>query len=293
MSLACIHTHTIFCDGEDDVETCCRTAFSKGLACLGFSAHAPILKKTGLTSEWHMTEKNLPKYIDEVEAAKKRWEGRLPVYLGLEVDYIENLMGPADRDIQDLNLDFIIGSVHYVFPPKGNPFTVDDKAGNVLRGIREGYGGDPQGMVEYYMNAQEAMIRAGSFDVLGHADVIRKHNLGPGKQKNRIFPEDSAYYRAKITSLAALLAGRGVPAEVNTSGLNRGLMTDCYPSLELLKLFRENRVPMLINADAHKAEHIGGNYEKARAEMLSAGYTESLIFEGRKDGRSVWKSEKL
>jgi len=176
---------------------------------------------------------------------------------------------------------------------KGKPFTVDHTAESVDRGIKEGYGGDPLGMVEAYFAAEASMIRAGGFDVLAHPDLVRKNNSGPQHRRNRLFSEDSAFYREKISSIATLMAGRGIPSEVNTGGLNRGKMGDCYPSPEFLELFREKGVPMLINSDAHRAEDLDGHYDKARMAMLSAGYTETLIFEGRRNGEAVWRKEKL
>jgi len=293
MPLACIHTHTLFCDGADDVETCCRSAYKKGLACLGFSSHAPIQKKTGFRNECNLAEERLEEYINEVLAAKKRWEGKLDIYLGLEVDFIENLTGPTDRDLAELGLDFIIGSVHYVIPPKGEPFTVDHTADAVDRGIKEGYGGDPMGMVEAYLDAEIAMIRAGGFDVLGHPDLVKKNNSLPGKTENRLFSENEKTYREKTALIAAATAKAGIPSEVNTGGMNRGKTRDCYPSLPFLRLFRENGVPMIINADAHKAEDLDGHYDEARLSMLEAGYTETLIFSGRHNGQPKWKKLKL
>ena len=288
MPLGCIHTHTNFCDGTDDVETCCRTAYEKGLACLGFSAHAPITSKTGITSSWNLPDERLPEYLKTVREAKKRWEGKLPVYLGLEVDFIEGLMGPADDDYREMDLDFIIGSVHYVFPPNGQLFTVDDSFENVYAGISKGFDGDPMGMVEAYYHSVASMILAGGLDVLGHADVVRKNN-----PSDELFPEDDDFYLEQIITLAGLMGEAGIPAEINTGGLVRDATKDCYPSLDLLTLFRENGVPMVINADAHKAQDLDGNYDIARKTLLSAGYTESLIFKGRKDGKAVWESEKL
>ena len=288
MALACIHTHTTFCDGHDDVETFCRRACEKGLESLGFSAHAPITGKTGIRSSWNLPDEKLPDYLEAVRAAKKRWEGKLPIYLGLELDFIPGLIGPADRDYREMGLDFIIGSVHFVIPPRGEPFTVDDSAENVDRGIQEGFGGDPMGMVEAYWNSLEAMIRAGGFDLLGHADLIKKNNAG-----NRLFSEDTDSYRKRTAAIAALMGSTGLSAEINTGGINRGKIKDCYPSPGFLKLFREHNVPMVINADAHKAEDLDGHYEEARQALLAAGYTETSLFEGRKNGRAVWRKEKL
>jgi len=288
MPFACIHTHTDFCDGFDDIETICRTAFEKGLRSVGFSAHAPITAKTGMANDWNMRDDRLDDYLESVRAAKKRWEGKLPVYLGLEVDFIEGLMGPADKDYREMGLDYIIGSVHFVIPPKAEPFTVDDMAENVDRGIREGYGGDPAAMVEAYWKAQEAMIRAGGFDVLGHPDVVKKNNAN-----QRLFQENSEFHQSKTALIASLMAETGVPAEINSGGLNRGKIKDCYPSLSFLKLFREKNVPIVINSDAHRAKDLDGNYDAAGERLLAAGYTETVIFSGRENNKAIWEKIKL
>ena len=288
MPLACIHTHTIFCDGADDIETCCRKAYEKGLSSIGFSSHAPVEKKTGFRTNWNLSEEKLPQYIEAVLAAKKRWDGKLPVYLGLEVDFIPGLIGPADKDYREMGLDFIIGGSHYVVPQKGEPFTVDDDPEMLSHNIKEYFAGDPAGMLEAFFKSAEAMIRAGGFDLLAHPDIVKKNN-----SDGRFFSEDDRYYRERATSMVALMAERGIPAEVNTGGMNRGKTKDCYPSLFFLKLFREHGVPMVINADAHNADDLDGYYEEAKKAMLEAGFTETLLFCGRENGRAVWKAEKL
>ena len=293
MPLACIHTHTNFCDGSDDIETCCQIAHRKGLESLGFSSHAPIFRKTGIQSSWVLSEDRLAEYIESVEAAKKRWKGKLPVYLGLEVEYIPGLIGPGDKDYREMNLDYIIASVHYVTPQHGEPFTVDDSYEKVCKGIKEGYGSDPMGMVEAYYRAEASMIREGGFDVLGHPDLVKKNNSGPPLNEKKLFSEDENSYKNMTSEIASLMAGTGFISEVNTGGINRGKIKDCYPSLAFLKLFREQGIQMVINADAHKAEDVDGHYGEARETMLAAGYKESMLFEGRINGKAVWKSEKL
>jgi histidinol-phosphatase (PHP family) len=288
MTYSCIHTHTHFCDGKGDVESFCLKALEKGFASLGFSAHAPILKKTGMATAWHMREEGLEAYLDEVRAAKRRWEGRLSVYLGLEVDFIPGLMGPADTDYRDMGLDYIIGSVHYVIPPQGAPFTVDGPPEELEQGVRGGWGGDARGMVNAYWDSLEAMLRAGGLDVLGHPDLVKKNNL-----HNRWFSEEDEFYRQRTLAAAALASQTGVTAEINTGGMNRKKLSVPYPSLSFLRLFREKGVPMVINADAHRSEDIDGHYADARKALLEAGYTETALFEGRKDGLAHWRFEKL
>jgi len=288
MGLACIHTHTFFCDGKDDIETFCRAAHEKGMDSLGFSAHAPIFKKTGIRTDWHLKDERLEEYLDSVRSAKKRWEGKLPVYLGMEVDFIPGITGPTDKFYQDMGLDYIIASVHYVVPPRGELFTVDGPPEEVEQGIKEGFGGDPMGMVQSYLDSEEAMIRAGGFDVLGHPDLAKLHNRG-----NKFFDPQSDFYLKRIATLAALLAETGVPSEINTGGINRDKISECYPSLDFLKCFRKQNVPIVINADAHRAKDLDGNYEEARKAMLEAGYTETVLFGGRINDKAIWKSKKL
>ena len=288
MNLACIHTHTILDDGSDDIETMCRIAFEKGLESIGFSGHSPIEKKTGISNSWNRLNENLPEYLDEVRAAKKRWEGKLPVYLGLEVEFIPGLTGPADREYHEMGLDFIIGAVHYVIPPKGKPFAVDNVPEKADRSIRECYGGDVMAMLKDYFDSIAAMIRAGGFDMLAHVDLVKKNNSG-----SRMFSEDDENYRAMAAPLTALTAAAGIPAECNTGGMNRGKINDCYPSLWLLKLFREHGVPMVINADAHNAMDLDGYYREAVETLLLAGYTETALFRGRSNGQAVWENVPL
>jgi histidinol-phosphatase (PHP family) len=288
MRYSCIHTHTHFCDGKGDVESFCLKALEKGFASLGFSAHAPILKKTGIATDWTMKEERLEAYLDEVRAAKRRWEGRLRIYLGLEVDFIPGLMGPADRDYRDMGLDYIIGSVHFVVPPIGAPFTVDGPPEELEQGIREGWGGDLRAAVNAYWDSLEAMLRAGGLVVLGHADLIKKNN-----PRNRWFSEADEFYRLRTGAAAALAAQTGVTAEINTGGMNRRKLPVPYPSLPFLRLFREKGVPMVINADAHCPEDLDGHYGEAREALLAAGYTGTALFEGRKDGLAQWRLETL
>ncbi|GHV78244.1 histidinol-phosphatase [Spirochaetia bacterium] len=280
MSANCLHTHTEFCDGKGSVEAFCQAAYAKGLSALGFSAHAPITKKTGLKTDWHLADERLDEYIDTVNAARRLWAGKLPVYLGLEVDYIKGLSSPADKDFQSLGLDYIIGSVHYVFPPAGGePFTVDDEAAVFEREVSRHFSGDGEAVMEAYWDAVEGMISQGGFDILGHLDLIRKNN-----PRGEYFNPQGERYRRRIRQIAPKAARSGAVVEVNTGGINRGKTADPYPSRELLALLRAAGARVTITADAHEPDHLGGGYDTAREILLRAGYTETVEFEGPERG---------
>ncbi|MDR0400162.1 MAG: histidinol-phosphatase [Treponema sp.] len=289
--LSCLHTHTFFCDGQDDVETYCRRAWEGGFHSLGFSAHGPITKKTGLASDWNLPEERLEAYLDAVREARRRWEGKLRIYLGMEVDYIGGLTGPADKEYRALGLDYLIGSVHYLIPPRSVPFTVDGSREELDRGLREGFGGDGEALMHCYWDQVAAMIRAGGFEILGHADLIKKNNRPLQGGKPFFDPAGPGYLQrtGEIAALAGEAAGSGMAVELNTGGMNRGGASEAYPSPAMLRLFRENGVPAIINADAHRAQDLDGHYGEALEMMRQAGYRSTALFEGKEGGRPRWR----
>jgi histidinol-phosphatase (PHP family) len=252
-----MHTHTIFCDGHDDVETMCRAAYEKKLYAVGFSAHAPIFKQPGIDSDSHLKEEKVDEYVSEVLAAKKRWQGKLAVFLGYEVDYIKGMRSPLDSDIRAINPDFLIGSVHYIFPDNGTqPCTVDGPPEEFEKGLKDGFGGDAGALMHCYYDAVLQMIEEGGFDILAHADLIKKNC-----QDKNLWDEKDEFVRQK--EIAASTSRTELVVEVNTGGINRVKIRDVYPSLPFLRLFREYNVPVIITADAHSARHISGNYDIA------------------------------
>jgi histidinol-phosphatase (PHP family) len=272
-----MHTHTEWCDGRGDVESFCRAAYAKGLAAIGFSAHAPLTKKTGLKTDWHLRDEDLGRHIDTVNAARRRWAGKLRVYLGLEIEYIRGLTGPADRDFQGLDLDYCIGSVHYLFPRKGgDPFTVDDSADSFERAMERHFPGDGEAMAEIYWDAVEEMLSLGGFDILGHLDLVMKNN-----QDGRYFDPTGERYRRRMARIAALAARSAAVVELNTGGLNRGTTREPYPSRELLALLRLEGAAVTITADAHEPAQLDGHYGLARKLLAEAGYAETMEFQGK------------
>ncbi|MDR0452113.1 MAG: histidinol-phosphatase [Treponema sp.] len=288
MTYTSLHTHTDFCDGKDDVETMCRAAFEKGFASVGFSAHAPVDHAIGRTI-WHLPQERLGEYLDAVRSAKQRWAGKIDVYLGLEVDYIRGRMGPADRAYRELGLDYIIGAVHYVFPPDGGePSIVDLAAEEFETGLIGRFGGDGEALAAAYWEAEAEMIRLGGFDILGHLDLVKKNNSG-----DRWFSTAAPPYLEKSAALIPLIAAAGCVVEVNTGGMNRGIIGEPYPSPRLLSLLCRAGVPAAVTADAHETAHLGGHYGEARDALLKAGYRRAAVFKGRRAGKPLWESEEI
>jgi histidinol-phosphatase (PHP family) len=284
MSYSCLHTHTAFCDGSGTVEDFCEAAYKKKFVSIGFSAHAPVKKKTGLKTNWHLADERLGEYCGAVLDARERWRGKLDVYLGLEVDFIDGFISAAGFDCGALGLDYLIGSVHYVTPTR----CVDSSPDEFEKMLNEDFGGNATALAGRYWDCMELMICGGGFDIIAHADLVKKNN-----KSDRWFSEKDEHYIKRLERIAGVISESGLVTEVNTGGLNRGATVEPYPSLRLLRMLKEKGAPVMINADAHEPEHLGGFYDEARRILQEAGFTHHNLFQGRKNGKPVWKQEPL
>ncbi len=295
MNYACLHTHTTFCDGHDTVEALCKSAWEQGLSILGFSAHAPLPPESGIQTQWHLPMERLEAYIEAVQGAKKAWAGKLAIYVGLEIDYIQGLCGPADHRFDAYDLDYRIGSVHYISKPDlSNYFTVDGPASEWEGGVQELFSGDYEAAAHAYWMNVEAMIQAGGFDILGHIDLVKKNHK---PWWNDHTPES---YRRDVQRVLRSLQKKGIVVEVNTGAINRGTMNETYPSLGILREMRQFSIPVTINADAHSRAHLKGNYDRAIQVLQESGYEEIVNFHKNTkgplygtNGPSAWMRERL
>ncbi len=274
------HTHCEFCDGKATAAVMAQTARDHGFSILGFSSHAPLPFDTA----WNLRLARLPEYVDTIRALGRQHAPDMQVLVGLEVDYIEGLCGPADGKFRDAGLDYTIGSTHYVTPggvagpeslvpgPTGNPpfgFTVDESEPRFERDLAHFYGGDIQRLVDDYYAAVAASVKAGGFDILGHMDLIRKNNGGQSR-----FNEGSERYRAAVMQVVDALPGTGIIVEINTGGMARGKTDTPYPSLWILKELKARSVPVCVNADAHAPEHLLAHRDAGLRLAAEAGYRE-------------------
>lgn len=302
-----MHTHTIFCDGKTDMETMCQKAFSLGFESIGFSSHSPVTGKTGIKSSFNLPDEKLPQYIDAALEARKRWKGKLKVYLGLEVDYIEGLCGPADADIRELPLDYVIGAIHYLASPKdGTYFTVDGPPEEFDPGLEQ-FDNDGLALCTAYYDAYKKMVWTGSSDILAHLDLVKKNNEIRKRNGAGFFssedPEYIKLYAETVDAIASVrakaidikLSNGFVPpiVEVNTGGMVRSQMPEPYPGLAILQLLAEQNIPLMVNADAHAPKHLGGAYKEAWRLMRQAGYIKVLVPEGIHNGKTVWRVDFL
>lgn len=258
------HTHTTFCDGNDSPEQIVQAAINQGIEILGFSGHSMF----PFSGKWHIQSKEFDSYVKEIRSLQKEFSDKIKIFLGFEADYYPTLTIPDKNFYKEFNPDFLIGSVHYVATKKGH-YSVDASTQRVKRGLEILYDGNTKQAVCEYFQAEREMLRLGNFEILGHADVIRKRN-----GELHFFDENETWYKDELKLTADEIAKSGVIVEVNTGAIARGVMNDFYPSEYFLEILQKKGVPVMVNSDAHDKNQLTFAFEKAYEFIKKAGYDE-------------------
>ena len=265
MVWANFHTHTKYCDGNGEITDFAEAALMRDIVCLGFSSHAPLPFDT----DWTMPPSLLEAYCDDCRRAKREYEGKLKIFLGLEVDYIRGISCPRMPEFSALGLDYVIGSVHFFETDCGGTWlTVDGSPEEFQRGITRLYDSSVRKAVERYYALIREMVRSHPPDIVGHLDLVKKNNTG-----EKYFSEEESWYRDAVFETLDAIAGTGVIVEVNTGGLIRKRTDAIYPSPWILGRCHELKIPIMLNADAHSPDEVCGYFPETASMLRGLGFT--------------------
>jgi histidinol-phosphatase (PHP family) len=247
------HIHSTFSDGRSIPEDYISAALSKGLQEVGFSEHLTLFKEK---LDWSMSAPDVPAYLSHIKQLIGSVNG-IQVRTGLEVDYFPGKETETSSFLMGLDLDYIIGSVHFL-----GDSTVDTGP--------EFYNGKKiDDLYELYFNQVIAAAASGLFDIIAHCDLIRIYGFKPSADPEKLYRKLARSFRM-----------HDVTFEVNTNGRNRPV-GDFYPDRKYLKIFREENVPVCVNSDAHLPSRIAQHFDEAYQLLQSAGYTEMAVFQNR------------
>jgi histidinol-phosphatase (PHP family) len=233
-----LHAHTTYSDGSFSAEEMVNAAILLGGTSLGFSEHSYL----PLDTQYWMTAENTPDYIKEVTELKILYEGKIDIFLGMEQDYFTEWMPDG--------LDYVIGTVHYI-KHDGILIAVDENERTPMTAAREYFGGDFYSLAEaYFETAADLMNRTGA-DIIGHFDILMKHNKG-GVLFDEFHPR---YVNAALSAMDELLKKNRL-FEINTGAMFRMGNTQPYPSEFLLKELFSRGGEILITCDSHSTKTI-------------------------------------
>ena len=254
-----LHTHTTYCDGKDTPEEMIREALKKGFTSIGFSGHSYMY----YSPNWSMSLEGTEQYKKEITELKQKYEKEIDIFLGIEVDMFSEI---------DLSgYDYLIGSTHYL-PMGDEKVGFDRSSEEVERVIKEYFGGDGMAYAKKYYQTLSRLPEYGSFDIIGHFDLITKHC-----EKRQFFDVDSKEYQFAAIEAAEMLAGKIPYFEVNTGAISRGYRTTPYPSPFIMKELKRLGVGVVITSDCHNSAFLDCAYDLSAELLKECGFKEHYV----------------
>lgn len=250
------HVHTYMCGhARGTIAELVESAIGKGFAQVGIADHMPLTYADNPSLS--MGRDDLPRYVEEVLAAKERYAESISVRLGIEADYEPGTMDEIEGMIHAYPWDYVIGSVHVI-----DSWIFDDPT------TMERYEGlDLDAFYLEYLGRVLEMVKSGLYNIVGHADLAKKFDV-----RASIDLEPS--YREILTAVM----DAGMCYEVNTAGL-RWPVGEIYPEPAFVRLARDLGVPVTLGSDAHSPDDVGKDLDRAAELIRSAGYTRVATFE--------------
>jgi histidinol-phosphatase (PHP family) len=247
------HLHTRFSDGAGEPRDYAAIAVQRGFDEIGFSDHCPWM----FDDAWHMKAAELPQYIEQIQAAQREFP-KLSIKFGLEVDYAPDCESFVRELATKFPWDYFLGSVHYV-----GDFGIDSRA-------EDWKGKDVDQVWLDYFQLWTQAAQSGLYDSLAHPDLPKKFRFLPTTDFTGVF-----------RTALKIAKNSGVAIEVSTAGLRKPCR-EIYPSKEFLAIAREFEIPVTLGSDAHLADDLGADFDKATALLRDVGYEKVLRFDKRK-----------
>jgi len=258
------HCHSNFSDGKGTPEDIIKKAIELNMPAVGISEHSPVPFETA----WNLKFENVDKYFEQVKNFKNKYSGKIEVYCGMEVDYISNMQPEILRKSKIDQLDYIIGSIHFLgFLSDGQLWNIDSSGELFKQGMKEIFKNDGIHLVENYYENVANMVKQLKPTIVGHIDKIRLHNTGES-----YFAENSAYYKNAALSALEAIKKADCMVELNTRGLYRHNKKEPYPTLWLLKEMRKRGLRVVISSDSHTPDDLVRGFPIALEFLKEAGY---------------------
>ena len=273
MNLTNYHSHSLYCDGRAGMEDFVRFALSEGFTSYGFSSHAPLPFPTAWTMEWDCMDD----YLAEFHRLKTKYAGQIELYIGLEIDYLNEESNPSIARFRELPLDYRIGSVHLLYNDREEVVDVDVPADIFRKIVDEHFGGNLERVVRLYYARLMRMLELGGFDIVGHADKMHYNATcyRPGLL-------DEPWYDALVKEYFAAIARCGYQVEINTKSYHD--LGTFYPNERYFSYLHDLGIRVQVNSDSHYPERINNGRPEALQALKKAGYKTVMELHG-----GLWK----
>lgn len=278
------HSHCTFCDGRSHPEDYVKFALSQNFRAYGFSSHGPLPFDTC----WNMSAMDMPEYLNEITRLKENYTGRIEIYTGLEIDYLNDSYNASIPYFQSLPLDFRISSVHFI--PWRKPLSeinmtcIDGSSSEFLMAVEKRYRGNIRLLVEAFYQSSMRMVERGGFDIVGHIDKVYMNG-----DSHPDFDITAGWYRKLVEAYIDLIAEKGLIVEINTKKYVRKRQT--FPHTDLFGLLYKHHIPIMVNTDSHFPDLINAGRTDVLHLLQATGYrTTRELIAGKWDDLEIQNS---
>lgn len=256
------HSHSLYCDGHAPITSFIDEAMRQGFTSYGVSPHAPLPWPT----RWTMLDIEMPVYLYEMKCLKERYRGKIELYCGLEIDYIDSVINPHATIFHDEALDYKIGSVHLIYNRSGELVDIDLNAERFIKVIHDKFDNDVEYVIDKYFEAETDMLMTGGFDIVGHLDKISRNveTFHKGVTSGR-------HYSGLVTKVIETAVKMGYIIEVNTKAFEKQGIT--FVNREHYPLLADLRAKVVVNSDSHYPALINAGRMQALDDLKTAGVT--------------------
>ena len=217
----------------------------------------------------------MDEYLAEFHRMRHTYGKRIELYIGLEIDYLDERHNPALPRFVNLPLDYRIGSVHLLRDPEGQIVDADLPANKFRQMVEKHFDGDVCEAVRQYYARSLSMVRHGGFDIVGHADKIHFN-----ASCMRVGIMDEPWYDVLVRSYFEEIARRGLQMEINTKAYKE--LGVFYPNERYFTILHDLGIRVQVNTDAHYPDRIDSGREAALHALRRAGYRNVMELHGGK-----------
>jgi len=235
----------------------CQSALDRGIPEIGFTEHLDLLPFDPGYATFRIEA-----WWEELQRCRQAFAPQLSIRAGVELSEPHRVRHAAEAALQGLPWDYVVGALHWV-----GPVLVFDRA----------YFDRPAGEAYIaYFDELAAAADAGGFEVLAHADIVKRF----GHTAYGAF--DPRPYEGAVRAALRACARNGIALEVNSSTLRRPV-AELSPSPLMLTWFREEGGRLVtIGSDAHLPGDVGAGLDQALEAVRAAGFRSLARFEGRR-----------
>lgn len=259
------HSHTFYSKHAiGTVDELVRASIKAGVKILTITDHAPF----AVDANNRLLVCELDRYFADIERAQKAYQGEITILRGLEFDYMPNSDTYNRALLAQYELDFVIGSIHYVEVP-GEPMV---KVWELPRLAAQAF-------LDRYFADLQALLESGLFDAVGHADTLLRG-------------VDADVVQRRFEPLLPLFARNGIAYELNASGIRKSSLDAgsgrevhgvwSYPSLSLLPQLIEHQATFTVGSDTHDPRDAGAGIGEMLATLKPLGLQTISYYERRR-----------